>query len=250
MSPQHLAHLEREHQPAAIRRRLRESRRASTVPDAVLGGIDGCVTTFAVVSGAFGAGFAPQVALVLGVANLLADGFSMAVSNYEAGKAQLAQIRNAEKMEREHIALIPEGEREEIRQILQGKGFEGTLLENMIEVIASDHDVWVAMMVQEEHGLPAVEPSPVRSALATFAAFLAVGAVPLLPYAIPGIELKTQYLASLGLAAIAFFVVGVLKSVFYRQSIWRSGLRTMLMGTAAAGIAYLTASVAQRLIGG
>src|SRR5690606_22501595 len=134
--------------------------------------------------------------------------------------------------------------------ILQGKGFEGTLLENMIEVIASDHDVWVAMMGQEEHGLPADEPSPVRSAPATFAAFVAVGAVPLLPYAVPGIELKTQYLASLGLAAIAFFVVGVLKGVFYRQSIWRSGLRTRLMGPAAAGIAYLTASVAQRLIGG
>lgn len=76
-----------DHQPTAVRNRLAAPARASTLPDAVLGGIDGCVTTFAVVSGAFGAGFSPQVALVLGFANLLADGFSMAVSNYEAGLA-------------------------------------------------------------------------------------------------------------------------------------------------------------------
>lgn len=82
-----------EHQPNAVRARLAGPVKASTLPDAVLGGIDGCVTTFAVVSGAFGAGFSPQVALVLGFANLIADGFSMAVSNYEAGQAQLNQIK-------------------------------------------------------------------------------------------------------------------------------------------------------------
>lgn len=100
-----------EHQPNAVRARLAGPVKASTLPDAVLGGIDGCVTTFAVVSGAFGAGFSPQVALVLGFANLIADGFSMAVSNYEAGQAQLNQIKFAERTEREHIRAVPEGER-------------------------------------------------------------------------------------------------------------------------------------------
>src|SRR5690554_2008011 len=98
-----------DHEPEAVRKRLTTPVKASTLPDAVLGGIDGCVTTFAVVSGAFGAGFSPQVALVLGLANLLADGFSMAVSNYEAGQAQLNQIKFAERTEREHIRAVQIG---------------------------------------------------------------------------------------------------------------------------------------------
>ncbi|XKH02167.1 VIT1/CCC1 transporter family protein [Marinobacter nauticus] len=132
----------KDHQPSAVRTRLARPMKASTLPDAVLGGIDGCVTTFAVVSGAFGAGFSPKVALVLGFANLAADGFSMAVSNYESGQAQLAQIASAEQTEHHHIALVPEGEREEIRQLFQAKGFEGELLEQVVEALCHDPEVY------------------------------------------------------------------------------------------------------------
>src|SRR3712207_3725854 len=72
--------LEAEHRPEAVRRRLSERRGPGYLGDAVLGGIDGCVTTFAVVAGAVGADFSGLVVVVLGFANLLADGFSMAVS--------------------------------------------------------------------------------------------------------------------------------------------------------------------------
>lgn len=76
--------LVRQHRPAAIRARLKQPYRPQYTSDAVLGGIDGCVTTFAVVSGVLGAGFTATVALILGFANLIADGFSMAISNFEA----------------------------------------------------------------------------------------------------------------------------------------------------------------------
>ena len=61
-----------EHRPDVIREKLKRPARENVISDAVLGGIDGCVTTFAVVSGVVGAGFSPSVALVLGFANLLA----------------------------------------------------------------------------------------------------------------------------------------------------------------------------------
>ncbi|MDF3920060.1 VIT1/CCC1 transporter family protein [Salinicola salarius] len=237
-----------EHQPDAVRDRLARPMRASTLPDAVLGGIDGCVTTFAVVSGAFGAGFSPQVALVLGFANLAADGFSMAVSNYEAGQAQLAQIANAEQVEHQHIALVPEGEREEIRQLFQAKGFEGELLERVVEALCHDPEVWVSTMLREEYGLSAAGISPLRSALTTFAAFLLVGTLPLLPYALPGLGITTQFLASLGLAGLVFLGIGMLKSAVYGVPMWRSGLRTLLMGTAAAGLAFATGYFAQGIL--
>ena len=94
-----------DHQPTSVRQRLAKPTKASTLPDAELGGIDGCVTTFAVIAGALGACFSSQVAMVLGLANLLADGLSMAVSNYETGEAQLGQNARAERTEREHTTL-------------------------------------------------------------------------------------------------------------------------------------------------
>lgn len=247
-TPEH-EQLIHDHHPAAIRARLAKPAKASTLPDAVLGGIDGCVTTFAVVSGAFGAGFSPQVALVLGFANLLADGFSMAVSNYEAGCAQLAQVASAERTERQHIALIPEGEREEVRQLFRAKGFEGQLLEDAVDVICRDPEVWITTMLREEHRLTVEGISPLRSALVTFIAFLVVGVIPLLAYTLP-VSNNIQFVISLGLASGVFLAIGMVKSAFYQQPIWRSGIRTLLMGTAAAGLAYGAGYIAQGTIGG
>src|SRR4030095_16791056 len=75
--------LEKDHTPAAIRKRLESVKKSSYLGDVVLGAIDGCVTTFAVVSGVSGGQLPAAVALLLGTANLLADGFSMAVSNFQ-----------------------------------------------------------------------------------------------------------------------------------------------------------------------
>ncbi|CAM3495706.1 VIT1/CCC1 transporter family protein [Halomonas lysinitropha] len=241
--------LEHEHRPEAIERRLREPSRAQLIPDAILGGIDGCVTTFAVVSGAFGAGFSATVALVLGVANLLADGFSMAISNYEAIQAQREHVEGVRRSENHHIDMVPEGEREEIRQIFQRKGLAGETLERVVETICSNREIWVETMVAEEHGLRSEGLSPLKSALATFVAFLVVGAMPLLPYAIPGLDITRQFLSSLAVAGLMFFLIGMGKSLVYHQPVMKSGLRTLLIGGAAAGLAFLTGHLAQALFG-
>ncbi|MBS9405131.1 VIT1/CCC1 transporter family protein [Halomonas sp. TRM85114] len=241
--------LEEEHHPESIRRRLNTPHKVQTVPDAILGGIDGCVTTFAVVSGAFGAGFSASVALVLGFANLVADGFSMAVSNYESIQAQQEHIDGVRRSERRHIERVPEGEREEVRQIFRQKGFEGDMLERVVDIISQDRDVWVDTMLTEEHGLQTQALSPLRSAAATFVAFLVVGMMPLLPYTLAAFSATQQFLASLTVAALMFFLIGMLKSVVYRQPILRSGLRTLLMGGAAAGLAFVTGHLAHAWFG-
>jgi hypothetical protein len=87
--------LEAEHRPEAVRGRLLERRGQGYLGDAVLGGIDGWVTTFAVVAGAVGAGFSGLVVVVLGFANLLADGFKMTVSNYQGTKSQLERVEES-----------------------------------------------------------------------------------------------------------------------------------------------------------
>lgn len=249
MDPRKRRELEAEHHPEAVRHRLNAPQPVRTVPDAILGGIDGCVTTFAVVSGAFGAGFSATVALVLGAANLLADGFSMAVSNYESIQAQRDYIQGVREREQLHIDEVPEGEREEIRQIFRRKGLEGATLERVVEAITGNREVWVDTMLTEEHGLQTLGLSPLRSALTTFLAFLVVGAMPLLPYTLPALGIAQQFFASLVVAGLMFFGIGMLKSLVYGQPVLKSGVRTLLMGGAAAGLAFATGHLAQALFG-
>lgn len=229
--------LEHEHHEEAIRTRLQEKRSHSYLGDAVLGGIDGCVTTFAVVSGAVGGGFSSLVILVLGFANLIADGFSMAVSNYQNIKSEREQLDRARQMEAKHIRHVPDGEREEVRQIFAQKGFEGDVLDNIVAVITSDERLWIDTMLTEELGLRIESPHPLHAAMATFGAFLVVGLVPLLPFVLP-IASDDAFPASIAGAAVAFFAVGWGKGLVLGHRAIRSGLETLLTGGAAAFLAY------------
>ena len=94
----------------------------------VYGGIDGCVTTFAVVAGAVGANLNSNIILILGLANLLADGFAMSVGAYLSAKTEKDQYQKHKAIEYWEIENIPEKEIEEIRQIYRAKRFEGELL--------------------------------------------------------------------------------------------------------------------------
>lgn len=241
--------LRRQHQPAAIEQRLGAPLQPRYVADAVLGAIDGCVTTFAVVAGAVGAGFSAEVALIMGFANLLADGFSMAVSNYEAIKALHEFRETARATEEEHIAQVPEGEREEIRQIFAHKGFTGETLEQIVETICQDRQLWVETMLSEEYGLQQAPPAPLTCAGVTFTTFLLAGSLPLLPLFISTLPVPLQFLISALLAAAVFFSIGMLKSLVFAKPLLRSGLGTLLTGGAAASVAFLTGHLLQHLFG-
>jgi VIT1/CCC1 family predicted Fe2+/Mn2+ transporter len=230
-----------DHHPEMIRQRLAQGPKRQNISDAVLGAIDGCITTFAVVSGSVGAGFPASVAVVLGFANLFADGFSMAISNYESSKAEQEFFESIEKTEQRHIDEIPAGEREEVRQIFAAKGFNGALLEKIVATITADKKVWLAVMLAEEHGLSKTTPQPMVSAGVTFTAFVSVGAIPLLPYLAPSIEMNQQFIISAFLAGIMFFLIGMLKSIAVDKPMLLSGMRTLLTGGTAAALAYFTA---------
>jgi VIT1/CCC1 family predicted Fe2+/Mn2+ transporter len=232
--------LESQHTPHAIQARLAGATSHSYLGDFVLGAVDGTVTTFAVVSGVAGAGLPRHVAIILGLANLLADGFSMAVGNYLSTKADRQVVDRVRRMEESHIERIPEGEREEIRQIFRAKGFDGPLLDEIVTVITNDRKQWVDTMLTEEFGLRLQTPSPHRAALATFAAFVLAGAIPLLPFFVPGeMPANTLFALSAAATACAFFVIGAAKGHVVHRSLWISGLETLAIGSAAALLAYL-----------
>jgi VIT1/CCC1 family predicted Fe2+/Mn2+ transporter len=244
-----LLDLKASHTPAAIRKRLQSGSHHSYLRDFVYGSIDGAVTTLAVVSGVAGAQLTTGVVIVLGMANLIADGFSMAASNYLGTRAEEQLRQRARRQEEREIDSYPEGEREEIRQIVTSKGFEGDELERAVEIITSDRKRWIEMMLTEELGLSLNGPSPLRAATITFVAFAVVGCIPLLPFILYFITPNTvgnPFVWSTVLTAGAFFAVGAIKSRFVEQSWLWSGLETLLVGGAAAVIAYFVG----KLLGG
>ncbi|HEX6899341.1 MAG TPA: VIT1/CCC1 transporter family protein [Thermoanaerobaculia bacterium] len=228
--------MEHEHSAESIRDRLAAGPRHNYVRDWIYGGIDGSVTTFAVVSGVVGAQLSPVVILVMGFANLVADGFSMAASNYLGTRAEQEDLKHLEAVEYRHIAAVPEGEREEVRQIYKEKGFEGEELERIVALITADRKRWVQTMLTEEYGLPREVRSPWLAALSTFSAFMVCGLAPLIPYLF---GMADAFGFSTLLTGVVFFVIGSAKSRWSTSSWLRSGLETLLVGSAAAGLAYL-----------
>ncbi len=228
--------MEHDHSVEAIAERLAEPPSLSYLRDWVYGGIDGAVTTFAIVAGAVGADLSARVVLILGVANLVADGFSMAASNYSGTKTEHEEHAHLRAVEERHIDLEPDGEREEIRQIFRAKGFHGSDLERAVELITSDRDRWVETMLAEEYGLPRVIRSPFKAALSTFLAFVLCGAVPLLPFLF---DMPASFQLSLAMTALVFFLIGSTKSRWSPVSWWRSGAETLAIGLGAAALAFL-----------
>lgn len=233
--------LQEEHTKHAIKKRLSDKKRESYVGDFMLGAIDGLVTTFAVIAGVAGAHFSQEVALILGMANLVADGFSMAVSNYFRSKSDQEIIEKARKIEKKHIELIPEGEREEVRQIFVKKGFEGKILEDIVKTITSDEKRWIDTMLTEELGLRVEHPSPLKSAVTTFFSFCCVGLIPILPFLVSYfIDLPHIYMCSSIMTFGAFYLLGYFKGRYLEVtgSPIVSGLETLFLGGGAALIAY------------
>ena len=227
--------LEHGHSPDEIARRISETNKPSDLRDVIYGAIDGAVTTFAIVAGVVGAELSTKVIIALGIANVLADGFSMAAGNYSGTKAELADAKRIRAIEERHVRLEPEGERAELREILAQKGLAGQTLEEAVNAIAKDRTTWIDMMLVEEYGLSPVDPHPLRAAQATFLAFLAAGMVPLLPYIF---AVSDAFQWSIALTGITFFAVGALKSRWSLAPWWRSGLETLAIGGVAAAIAY------------
>lgn len=226
--------LEHEHTREAIAARIAGASH-NYVRDFIYGGVDGAVTTFAVVSGVAGAELSTKIVLILGFANLVADGFSMAASNFLGTRAEIDDYHRIEEIEHRHIELEPEGEREEVREIYRAKGFEGAELETAVELITSDKDRWVKTMMTEEYGLPAEIRSPWLAAGSTFSAFVACGLVPLVPYLLGW---GSSFLVACVMTGVTFFLIGSFKSRWSTHSWYRSGLETLFVGALAASLAY------------
>lgn len=240
--------LDLEHSPDAVRERIANPPSPSYLRDFIYGAIDGAVTTFAIVAGAAGASLGDSVVLIMGLANLFADGFSMAISNYLGIFAERDERKLARETEELHVRETPEGERNEVREIYRAKGFEGEDLERVVAVITSDEDRWIDTMMKEELGYGTDIESPGKAAFATFSAFVLIGILPLIPFLLNLLSedfIRHPFLVSGILTGLGFFGVGVVKAQVVSQAWWKGGFQTFALGGSAAGVAYLIGSLLQ-----
>lgn len=218
----------------------------------VYGGIDGCVTTFAVVAGSVGAGLETSIIIILGFANLIADGFAMSVGAYLSGKSRRDNYNKYKKREYWEVENIPESEREEIREIFQAKGFEGDLLDQAVEVVCSDKERWVDIMMKEELEMMEEQKSPILIGLMTWVSFMLIGLIPLTVYVLDfiGVAFENLFVWASILTGTGFIIIGVLKGYVNKTSIIKGIAETLFLGVIAALAAYFVGDFLEQLISG
>jgi vacuolar iron transporter family protein len=207
----------------------------------VYGGLDGIVTTFAVVAGVAGANLSANVVLILGAANLIADGISMAFGDYLSTKAENEYMAKEKEREIWETRNYPDGEKREMVEIYTGKGIPKDEAEEIVRILSKHEKPWVDIMMAEELGLIEKTESPVKNAFVTFASFNLFGAIPILIYTIarfiPFFAARTFITAGI-ITGIALFILGTFKVYFTHKAWLRAGMEMLLLGGLAATAAY------------
>ncbi|HYF66969.1 MAG TPA: VIT1/CCC1 transporter family protein [Ohtaekwangia sp.] len=220
------------------------------LPEMVYGSIDGIVTTFAVVAGAAGANLTINIVLILGMANLFADGLSMSIGSYLAKKAEQDNYKKHQRVEEWEIENLPDVERREIEDIYRSKGFEGKELDMVVHRITSNKKVWLETMMKDELGLTLDVKSPLKAGFSTFLSFVVAGAVPLIAYILTftgNISLDPFVISSM-VTALTFILIGYLKTYVTQSPPFKSILETLFLGATAAVVAYLLGHYLEKIL--
>jgi vacuolar iron transporter family protein len=212
-------------------------RQAASLSDIILGGQDGLVNVLGVILGVAAATSDVRVVMVAGLAATFAESVSMGAVAYTSTVAQADYYESERAREYRHIRQVPNLEKEEIRSIYQEKGFEGELLEKIVATITSNTDVWVAVMMAEEHQLsPTDRTAALRSALIVGVSAVVGSLIPLAPFAV--LPITAGMLASVLLTAAVLFAAGAVKARLTTGRAGRSGLEMAAIGTISAMIGY------------
>lgn len=217
----------------------------------IYGGLDGIITTFAVVAGVAGASLSAGVVLVMGFANLIADGLSMSIGDYLSTKAEMEYKATERERETWEVEHYPEGEKQELIELYVNKGVEEDDAMTIVDIISKNKEAWVDIMMVEELGIIEEKESPIKNALVTFASFVFFGIIPILAYVfsmfIPVLKGIT-FITACMLTALTLFILGALKVRITGKSWIISGFEMLLVGGVAATSAYFVGVLLGKVI--
>lgn len=216
----------------------------------VYGAMDGIITTFAVVAGVVGAKLSVGIILILGIANLLADGLSMAIGDYLSTKAEVDYNNSERKREEWEVNHNPEGEKNELEELYISKGISKEDSKTLTNIISKYKKAWVDIMMVEELGIIENDDSPLKNALVTFFSFATFGFVPILGYMI-GTRIEwlsgSVFLLDCILTGITLMVLGAIKGSITTKNKFISAIETLIVGGLAAGVAFAVGQILSAL---
>jgi VIT1/CCC1 family predicted Fe2+/Mn2+ transporter len=221
-----------------IHNRIDPHNRSSRLSEIILGGQDGLVNVLGVILGVAAATNDPRIVLAAGLAATFAESVSMGAVAYTSILASNDLYRSEKEREYRHIRLVPELEVEEIHKLYSQKGFEGETLDKIVEVITSNPDVWVEVMMSEEHQLPPPDHQggAIKSALVVGIAAIIGSLIPLIPFIF--IPVGASMIVSIIISALTLFIFGAYKARVTVGHPGKSGLQMALIGTLSALVGY------------
>jgi VIT1/CCC1 family predicted Fe2+/Mn2+ transporter len=212
--------------------------RVSNLSDFILGAQDGLVNVLGVILGIAAATNDARIVLVAGLATTFAESISMGAVAFTTTLADADHYQSELEREYRHIQEIPNLEKQEIYDIYKDKGFSDDLLGRIVDTVTANKDVWVAVMMAEEHQL-----APVDRKLAIRAAWIVgfsavVGSlVPLAPFMF--LSVTASMWVSVLVTALVLFAIGAYKARVTVGKPMRSGLEMAIIGTLSALAGYL-----------
>ena len=218
-----------------------------TVRDIVIGMSDGLTVPFALAAGLTGiASAGPGIIVTAGLAEIAAGSIAMGLGGYLAAKSDAEHYAKEREREKREVKEIPEEEMREVAEVFHSYGLSTEESTPIVEALAKHPQKWVDFMMRFELGLE--KPDPKRALISAFTiafAYVAGGLIPLGPYIFAAylkpIEVGTALLFSIAVTLLALFVFGFIKGRYTGTRPLRSALQTALIGSVAAGAAFLIA---------
>lgn len=204
---------------------------------------DGVVSIFALLAGMYGAGQSSETILITLLAASVAGALSMAAGEYVSNKSEADFFRHEIEQERLEIELCPHIEKEELRLIYRRKGFEGELLDQIVDTLSKDKELWVKEMVVDELGVADADlEGGFKTSLVIFVAFIGGAAFPTIPYVLGGLFTlgnQATFIVATCVTVFGLFFAGAMKK-FVTGVYWlKSGMEMLGVGFFAFAISYI-----------
>src|SRR3989344_606249 len=229
---------------------MRHKKGGKYVKDVVYGANDGIITTFAVVAGVMGSGLSEITIILLGIANLLADGFSMAMSNYLGSKSETEFYEKERATEEWEIENEREKEVKETEEFLMAKGYSLEDSVKFIELFSKNKELWADFMMKEELNLPYDEKKNYKTSSSfTFISFVGAGLIPILPFLMWNGDKGALFTLAIFFTGFALFFVGSMRTYFTGKNWAQAGLEMLIIGGVASVISYSVGAIIKGFVG-
>src|SRR5438874_5464332 len=214
---------------------------SEVVRDVVIGMSDGLTVPFALAAGLTGAISQTHIIVTAGLAEIAAGSIAMGLGGYLAAKSDAEHYFKEREREKREVAEIPHEEMREVAEVFQEYGLSPEQTWPIVETLRRQPKKWIDFMMRFELGLEKPDPKrALTSAITIGGAYAAGGFVPLAPYMFSR-NPQTALFISIGVTLAALFVFGFIKGRYTGTRPLRSALQTALIGSAAAGAAFLLA---------